>query len=469
MAHFVTFYSWKGGVGRSMAMANVAAQLARRGRSVLMVDWDLEAPGLERYFTNVEKNGETLVETNTAGDTTGLLGLLGQAAQKSEPGEHDWQSRLTTYLLPPLPKSYSNPHPVTPAPLHLLASGHGQPEYSSLLAEFSWDNFYEEDDGDEWLESLRNQWGREYDFVLIDSRTGLTDTGGVCTVQFPDWLVFVFTANDQSLEGGLNIIEAAQAERSDYHRDRAPLVVIPLLSRWDGDNEVDLAESWMSRFDKQLQPLTDAWLPRHFTPRQYLERTKVPHVARFSFGEPLPVLTHSTTDAGLPGSAYEKLARLLDSSLNDAGAITDSEYRVAESRIEQDGKIVVLLSYHPDDEQTASVIANVLADQGINVRFSEPQDSFGSLISNGDSMLLHLVGAASLTSKQKLALRLWTNMEEMFGSQLVATVLLPGSEKELSPQQAGDQMCVDMRLGLTDSTLDQLRDLVRKTARHLGT
>src|ERR1041384_1466166 len=47
----VTFYSYKGGVGRSMAVANVALLLARdHGRRVLVVDWDLEAPGLHRFF-----------------------------------------------------------------------------------------------------------------------------------------------------------------------------------------------------------------------------------------------------------------------------------------------------------------------------------------------------------------------------------------------------------------------------------
>ena len=45
-----TFYSYKGGVGRSMALANIAELLYARGLRVLMVDFDLEAPGLERYF-----------------------------------------------------------------------------------------------------------------------------------------------------------------------------------------------------------------------------------------------------------------------------------------------------------------------------------------------------------------------------------------------------------------------------------
>ncbi len=46
----VTFYSYKGGTGRSMAMANVAWILASNGKHVLMIDWDLEAPGLHRYL-----------------------------------------------------------------------------------------------------------------------------------------------------------------------------------------------------------------------------------------------------------------------------------------------------------------------------------------------------------------------------------------------------------------------------------
>ena len=46
-----TCFSYKGGVGRSMALANVAAVLSQLGRRVLIVDWDLEAPGIENYFT----------------------------------------------------------------------------------------------------------------------------------------------------------------------------------------------------------------------------------------------------------------------------------------------------------------------------------------------------------------------------------------------------------------------------------
>ena len=45
-----TFYSFKGGVGRSMALANIGVHFCRQGYRTLLIDMDLEAPGLERYF-----------------------------------------------------------------------------------------------------------------------------------------------------------------------------------------------------------------------------------------------------------------------------------------------------------------------------------------------------------------------------------------------------------------------------------
>ena len=59
----VTFYSYKGGTGRSMALANTACMLAQRAEKegrrprILMIDWDFEAPGLHRYFVPYLKSG----------------------------------------------------------------------------------------------------------------------------------------------------------------------------------------------------------------------------------------------------------------------------------------------------------------------------------------------------------------------------------------------------------------------------
>src|SRR5437588_4726658 len=52
MGTLITFYSYKGGVGRTMALANIATLLAMWSKSVLVIDWDLEAPGVEHFFFN---------------------------------------------------------------------------------------------------------------------------------------------------------------------------------------------------------------------------------------------------------------------------------------------------------------------------------------------------------------------------------------------------------------------------------
>ena len=46
----ITFYSYKGGVGRSLLVANTAKYLSILGKSVFALDLDLEAPGLHYKF-----------------------------------------------------------------------------------------------------------------------------------------------------------------------------------------------------------------------------------------------------------------------------------------------------------------------------------------------------------------------------------------------------------------------------------
>src|SRR5580698_5889469 len=64
----VTFYSYKGGTGRTMALANVAWILAANGHRVLVADWDLESPGLHRFlYPFVER---------VVRDTQGIIDLI---------------------------------------------------------------------------------------------------------------------------------------------------------------------------------------------------------------------------------------------------------------------------------------------------------------------------------------------------------------------------------------------------------
>src|SRR5258708_5542744 len=91
----VTFYSYKGGTGRTMAVANVAWILASNGCKVLTIDWDLEAPGLHRYF-------QPFLEDPELASTPGMMDYfvdMGTAARRrSEGAKERWFEPFTTLL-----------------------------------------------------------------------------------------------------------------------------------------------------------------------------------------------------------------------------------------------------------------------------------------------------------------------------------------------------------------------------------
>ena len=167
----VTFYSWKGGVGRTMALANVAVQLARLGSNVLLVDWDLEAPGLDHYFARSEAHDIGYLSIREPTDRNGLLGLLKHASDigGAAPRPEHWRQKLIEITVRPPHADLLTSLPVTPSHLDLLPSGYGCDGYANVLAEFSWSAFFADRRGGEWLEALRKQWSDAYDFVLIDS------------------------------------------------------------------------------------------------------------------------------------------------------------------------------------------------------------------------------------------------------------------------------------------------------------
>lgn len=92
--------------------------------------------------------------------------------------------------------------------LDFIPAGSDDDTYVRLVQELDWAELYERGFG-EFLEECRRRWKDMYDFVLIDSRTGITDMGGICTAQLPEILVMLFTANEQSLRGTVNVARRA--------------------------------------------------------------------------------------------------------------------------------------------------------------------------------------------------------------------------------------------------------------------
>ena len=273
-----------------MALANIAVLLAGRGCRVLCVDFDLEAPGLDRYFAPHGLRSEH--------DQAGLIDLLCDARSAHPPPDYGrYVSRLD----------------VGSVALTVMTCGRQDENYAKRVLDFQWGEFFAKHAGGAFFEELRARWVQDFDFVLIDSRTGLTDAGGVCTVQLPDILVPVFTTNDQSVEGVRDVILRAQAARQQLAYDRAPLLVFPLPSRFDGRTEFEKSLEWLGHFKDRLGCFFDDWLPKSYDATHVFERVKIPYVAYFSFGENLPVLTHGTRDPEGIGFAFNQAATLLAS------------------------------------------------------------------------------------------------------------------------------------------------------------
>lgn len=198
--YVVTFYSFKGGVGRTLALLNVAYEIADSGQRVLVVDFDLEAPAIrpDRW-----KQGANRDETDHVG------------RGPTDPGVVEFVTRyLETMRVPPVSDYIVD---ATPAgcrgQLAVMSAGAVDGTYGQRLNAIDWSLLYAARDGYVMFEDVRAQWqAAGFDYVLLDSRTGFTDVGGICTRHLPDAVVSLFRPDDQSLGGTAQMAEAIRAE-----------------------------------------------------------------------------------------------------------------------------------------------------------------------------------------------------------------------------------------------------------------
>ena len=246
----ITFYSFKGGVGRSQALANAAFLLAGMGKRVCAIDWDLEAPGLHRYFHPFLADPQLLA-------SEGLVDYLWEvSAQALTPGSQNPPPAEVDILDYVVAIDWEFE---PPGVLDFIPAGRQGVEYAARAGTFPWDSFYTRMGGGKAIESARQRLCAEYDYVLIDSRTGISDTSGVCTVQLPDRLVACYTLNRQNIEGVLQVLESVTKQRQGR-----PLTIFPLEMRVETNEKLKL-EAIRSvarpRFEAYLSmPSSTYWL-----------------------------------------------------------------------------------------------------------------------------------------------------------------------------------------------------------------
>lgn len=307
----ITFYSYKGGVGRSFALANTAVLLARWGYRVLCIDWDLEAPGLSYFF------GKYLEKRPRAG----LLEMV-EAARDAPGPQRMALANRTTVTLP------------GDARLDLIAAGRQDETYVSRLQEIDWEELYVRHDFGATLERWREEWTRNYDLVLVDSRTGITDSGGICTAQVPDVLVFAYTANQQNVDGVLDIVDRAMKARDGLPYDRPRLLTVPLLSRFDAQPEYEQGETWRRNLADRMRPRLRDWAPKGSSAEELLQRVTIPYFPVWSFGESLPALTENHRNSEQVTYSVANLAALLARRLEDARLLIENRDSYVDSAVQ---------------------------------------------------------------------------------------------------------------------------------------
>ena len=328
----VTFYSYKGGTGRSMALANIAWMLALNGQRVLVIDWDLEAPGVHRYFHPFTDDKELL---QTEGLIDFVENLAAQAAVSTDPLPDDAVDIIE--YVHPLEWPRNTASRITwkqfgpRARIDLLTAGRQGPAYARKLAAFNWIDFYERLQGRRLLNVAKAQMRAVYDYVLIDSRTGVSDTSGICTVEMPDTLVVCFTLNDQSIRGASAVAESVCGLRKPG-KSAAPLQasngfpfrVLPVPTRVEIISEQEKLRVALDLAQKTFSPFVDH-IPASEQSR-YFGTVQMAYFPFYAFEEIPAVFGDKPNQLHSLSTAIKQLTRAItDGEISDIPRLAEQE------------------------------------------------------------------------------------------------------------------------------------------------
>ncbi|MEV6348792.1 FxSxx-COOH system tetratricopeptide repeat protein [Actinoplanes sp. NPDC051851] len=355
----VTFYSFKGGTGRTMALANIAWILAANGKRVLVVDWDLESPGLHRYYSPFLRKADVT-------ESTGVIGMV-HAFQNA------WMRYLSEGKRSPVPDITAHADPashIVPVEwehfkdggrLDLLPAGTLNTDYTTARTGLNWDDFYEGTNGGAFFDALRATMRNRYDYALIDSRTGLSDIAAICTVQMPDVLVDCFTLNEQGIEGA-----AAVARQVDGHRHGIRILPVPM--------RLDPAEKAKSDATRAFAKQSFEGFPAaadQDARDAYWDRIFVPYQAFYNYEERLAAFGDVAGSRDIMLAAYETLtAELTGGEVTALPRIDPDDRMRINDRYERRLTVAeksVTLRYAQGDRIWAEWLTDVLNRAGIRV------------------------------------------------------------------------------------------------------
>ncbi len=375
-----------------MALANVACLLAEQqilisGR-VLVIDWDLEAPGLHKFFSKICERPENV-------DRPGIINYFFQLSELLEetPSLYNELEREDGW------ETLNRVHPIedylildVQTGIDLIKAGRLNSRYAEKVASFNWVSFYERFGSS--LMAFRKLLTNKYSYCLIDSRTGFTDTSGICTMLLPEKLVIVFTPNKQSSQGAVELAERAIKYRRSS-ADLRPLSIFPLPSRID-DAEESLRKQWRTEYQNAFERVFQmSYDLESCDLTGYFDEVKLPYKSYYAYGETLAVLNERNESLTLHRAykTFSDMLTTLESSWYnfDSAELTSKEEPL--SRIGQIKKIAISSTMRDLPEHRQQVMD---ACQRLGMFYPEMMENLTATDANAMEVSLRMVSEADI-------------------------------------------------------------------------
>ncbi len=330
----VTFYSYKGGVGRSMALMNVGEILADVGYDVIVCDFDLEAPGLERYVI------DDLAVVNRLRASRGVIDLLeeyretlagagpGQPEAKAISVPEDFSD--INGLLVRRPSScaiaISTPNTGRLGQIRFLGAGRRDGNwanrYSERVQQFDWSDFYRRWAGAAYVDFFREDLTKgEKTIVLVDSRTGVTEYAGICTHHLADLVVLLSAPNDLNIDGTKWMADSIATADLNGLRGSRPLQVMAVAARVEISSQAEELAAFRERFEREFAASVPSAAGNA---REFIKKTEIPYIPYFAFTEKVVARQNVLPHRELY-DAYDALAQAVVNLGLDAGMLAPPE------------------------------------------------------------------------------------------------------------------------------------------------
>lgn len=233
----ISFYSFKGGLGRTTALAAFAIQRARQGEEVLVVDLDLGAPGVGALLAP---------ESPVPQARWGVVDYLLEQPVLSAAG---LPIDLADYYHICARRGVAEQ-----GVIRVIPAGFLDRNYLGKLARLDMEPPQDAETGHP-LANLLRQVREELkpDWILLDSRAGLSEAAGFALGGVAHLNILFGTTSEQSWQGLAIAIEQLGAKRLRLKQPQAPCLLVQGMAPDIGDSKAQARQQFRAQADWAFQ------------------------------------------------------------------------------------------------------------------------------------------------------------------------------------------------------------------------